>query len=252
MTRQPATMPSPRERADRLLVARGLFVTRAQAQAAIAAGTVTADGRRVAKPSELLPGAAVIEAAPAHPWVSRGGLKLAHALDAFAVDPVGRVCLDVGASTGGFTDVLLARGAAAVVAVDVGHGQFHPRIAADPRVTVLEGRDIRSLATDDLPIRPSLVVLDVSFAPLARVLPAAAALAAATADLIALVKPQFEVGRGGIGKGGIVRDPALHAAACRDAEALVVGLGWQVRGTVPSPITGGDGNREFLLGARRG
>jgi 23S rRNA (cytidine1920-2'-O)/16S rRNA (cytidine1409-2'-O)-methyltransferase len=245
-------MPMTRERADRLLVARGLFATRAQAQAAIAAGTVTADGRVVAKQSELLAWDVAIEATPAHPWVSRGGVKLTHALGAFAIDPRGRVCLDAGASTGGFTDVLLARGAALVVAVDVGHGQLHPRLAADPRVISLEGRDIRSVLAGDLSAPPSLVVADVSFAPLAAVLPAALALAAPEAELVVLVKPQFEVGRIRIGKGGIVRDPALHAAACREAQALVVGLGWRVSGLVPSPLAGGDGNREFLLGARRG
>ncbi|HVV93628.1 MAG TPA: TlyA family RNA methyltransferase [Hyphomicrobiales bacterium] len=241
-----------RERADRLLVARGLFATRAQAQAAIAAGTVVADGRAVAKPSDLLAPDAAIEAAPAHPWVSRGGVKLAHALDAFGIDPAGRVCLDVGASTGGFTDVLLARGAATVVAVDVGHGQLHPKIAGDPRVVSLEGKDVRDLAAADLPSPPNLIVADVSFAPLAAVLPAALALAAPATELVALVKPQFEVGRAGVGKGGIVRDPALHEAVCRDAAALVAGLGWRVLGTIASPIAGGDGNREFLLGARRG
>jgi 23S rRNA (cytidine1920-2'-O)/16S rRNA (cytidine1409-2'-O)-methyltransferase len=241
-----------RERADRLLVARGLFATRAQAQAAIAAGTVVADGRAVAKPAELRAPDAALEAAPAHPWVSRGGVKLAHALEALAIDPAGRLCLDVGASTGGFTDVLLARGAAGVVAVDVGHGQLAPTLAADPRVVALEGRDVRSLAAADLPAPPSLIVADISFAPLAAVLPATLALAAEEAELVALVKPQFEVGREHIGKGGIVRDPLLHEAACRGAEALVAAAGWDVLGVIPSPIAGGDGNREFLLGARRG
>jgi 23S rRNA (cytidine1920-2'-O)/16S rRNA (cytidine1409-2'-O)-methyltransferase len=206
----------------------------------------------VAKPAELLEPDAAIDAAPAHPYVSRGGIKLAHALEAFAIDPAGWTCLDVGASTGGFTDALLMRGAANVTAVDVGHGQLDPGLAADPRVMSLEGRDIRDLTATELPAPAQLVVIDVSFVALARILPAALALAAPRAMLVALVKPQFEVGRARLGKGGIVRDPALHAQVCRAAEDAVNAAGWQVIGTVPSPIAGGDGNREFLLGARRG
>ena len=244
-----------RKRADLLLVERGIFQTRAQAQAAIAAGKVRAAGRAVAKPAELLAADAPIEAAPAHPYVSRGGVKLAHALDAFAIDPAGLACLDVGASTGGFTDVLLARGAASVVAVDVGHDQLDPRLAADPRVRSLEGCDVRTLSPAALPALPALadlVVIDVSFVPLGRVLPAALVLAAPRAVLVALVKPQFEVGRARLGKGGVVRDPALHEEVCQAAEAAVRAEGWHVLGTMPSPITGGDGNREYLLSARRG
>jgi 23S rRNA (cytidine1920-2'-O)/16S rRNA (cytidine1409-2'-O)-methyltransferase len=241
-----------RVRADRVLVERGLFETRAQAQAAIEAGGVVAAGRPVRKPSEAIAPDAEIVARPAHPWVSRGGVKLAHALDAFGFDPAGAFCLDVGASTGGFTEVLLARGAAGVAAVDVGHGQLHPRLRADPRVLSLEGIDARRLGTADLPAQPAAIVIDASFIGLAPLLPAVLALAAPAAWLVALVKPQFEVGRANIGKGGIVRDPAARAAACDAVAAGIAGLGWTVLGTIPSPITGGDGNAEFLIGARRG
>ncbi len=238
-----------RLRADRLLVERGFFESRAKAQDAVAAGRVTADGRVVRKASEEVPVTAEIVAEPAHPWVSRGGVKLAHALDVFGIDPAGRVCLDAGASTGGFTEVLLSRGAAAVTAVDVGHGQLHPKVAADPRVRSLEGRDARTLAAEDLPVPPSLVVIDVSFIPLSAALPPVLALAAPGAALVALVKPQFEAGRAHVGKGGIVKDPAVHAEVCTRAEALVREAGWSVRGVIPSPIAGGEGNREFLLAA---
>lgn len=238
-----------RLRADRLLVERGFFESRAKAQDAVAAGLVTADGRLVRKASEELSVTAEIAAEPAHPWVSRGGVKLAHALETFGIDPAGRVCLDAGASTGGFTDVLLSRGAASVTAVDVGHGQLHPKIAADPRVRSLEGRDARTLTADDLPEPPSLVVIDVSFIPLSAALPPVLAFAAPGATLVALVKPQFEAGRAHVGKGGIVKDPAVHAEVCARAEALVREAGWTVRGVIPSPIAGGEGNREFLLAA---
>lgn len=243
-------MSPPRHRADALLVARGLFESRAKAQAAIAAGLVTADGRRIDKPAAILPEDVSIEAMPAHPWVSRGGVKLAHALDAFGIDPAGLACLDVGASTGGFTEVLLTRGAARVVAVDVGHGQLHARLAGDPRVLSLEGLDARDLTPAALGAAPALVVVDVSFVPLARVLPAVLACAAPRARLVALVKPQFEAGPGA-GKKGIVRNPAIHARVCERVAADVGALGWTVDGILPSPIAGGDGNREFLLGAHR-
>ncbi len=239
------------KRADVALVERGFFVSRARAQEAIAAGLVTADGAPVRKPSQPLPDDARIEATPAHPYASRGGLKLAAALDAFALDPAGRTCLDLGASTGGFTDVLLTRGAAAVVAVDVGHGQFDPRLAADPRVTSLEGRDARSLNLADLPAPADAVVCDVSFISQRLVLPAALALTAPGAWLATLVKPQFELGPGRLVKGR-VRDEAGLLEACESVRAAVEGLGWTVLGVIPSPILGGDGAREFLLGARRG
>ena len=240
-----------RERADRLLVARGLFESRAKAQAAIAAGLVTADDRPVRKASDELPLDARIEAAAAFPWVSRGGVKLAHALDALAIDPSGRTCLDVGASTGGFTEVLLARGARQVIAVDVGRDQLHPRLRERPEVISLEETDIRMLDPARLVAAPDLVVVDVSFISLKLVLPAATALAAPRAELVALVKPQFEAPRRHR-KRGVVRDAGVHAAVCADMEAFVASLGWSVIATVPSPIEGGEGNREFFIGARRG
>ena len=240
-----------RLRADRLLVERGFFESRAKAQDAVAAGRVTADGRLVRKASEEIPVGAEIAAEPAHPWVSRGGVKLAHALDVFGIDPSGRTCLDAGASTGGFTEVLLSRGAAAVVAVDVGHGQLHPKVAADPRVRSLEGRDARTLTAADLPDAPSLLVIDVSFIPLAAALPPILATAAPGATLVALVKPQFEAGRAHIGKGGIVKDPAVHEAVCADIRAFLASAGWRVIGLAPSPVEGGDGNREFLIAAEK-
>jgi len=239
-----------RLRADRFLVAHGHFESRARAQAAIAAGLVRADGRIVARASDPIAPGARIEAGQAYPHVSRGGLKLDAGLSAFGLDPAGLVCLDVGASTGGFTDALLARGAAHVHAVDVGRGQLHPRLAADPRVTAREGTDIRALTPADLPERPALAVIDVSFIPLARVLPAVAALLAPGAGLVALVKPQFEAGPADVGRGGIVRDAAVHARVCEAARADLVRLGFALLGLVPSPIPGGDGNAEFLVGAR--
>jgi 23S rRNA (cytidine1920-2'-O)/16S rRNA (cytidine1409-2'-O)-methyltransferase len=239
-----------RERADRLLVARGLFDSRAKAQAAIAAGRVTADDRPVRKPSDEIALDARIEAGAAFPWVSRGGVKLAHALDALAVEVAGHVCLDVGASTGGFTEVLLARGARRVFAVDVGRDQLHARLRARPEVVSLEQTDIRTLDPARLGDPPDLVVIDASFISLKLVLPAALALAAPRAWLVALVKPQFEVPRRNRKK-GVVRDPALHAAVCADIAVVVASLGWSVMATLPSPIEGGEGNREFFIGARR-
>jgi 23S rRNA (cytidine1920-2'-O)/16S rRNA (cytidine1409-2'-O)-methyltransferase len=241
---------SKRMRADRLLVERGLFESRAKAQAAIAAGHVTADGVPVTKPSADISVDAVLRAAPAHPWVSRGGVKLAAALDHFGFDPSGCVCLDVGASTGGFTEVLLARGARRVLAVDVGRGQLHERLRNHPGVTSLEATDIRKLDAALVPERPDFITVDVSFVSLKLVLPAALALAQPKARLIALIKPQFEAGPGHLKK-GIVRDPAIHEIVCRDIAACVTALGWAVAGIVPSPILGGDGNTEFLLGASR-
>jgi len=242
---------SGRQRADRLLVERGLCESRAKAQAAITAGRVTADGFVVRKPSDSLPRNAVLRAEPAHPYVSRGGVKLAAALDHFRFDPAGCVCLDVGASTGGFTEVLLARGARRVYAVDVGTAQLHPSLRGRPDIVVLEQTDIRTLDPARLEERPDFITVDVSFISLRAVLPHALALAAPKGRLIALVKPQFEAGRSHLKK-GIVRDPALHAAACENMTALVASLGWIMNGILPSPIAGGDGNREFLLGARRG
>jgi 23S rRNA (cytidine1920-2'-O)/16S rRNA (cytidine1409-2'-O)-methyltransferase len=244
-------MTGSRMRADRLLVERGLFQSRARAQAAIAAGLVTADGAIVRKPSDTLAANAVLDAAPAHPWVSRGGVKLAAALDHFGFDPAGRVCLDVGASTGGFTEVLLARGARHVYAVDVGRDQLHASLRGRADVTVFEATDIRDLAADRLAEPPDFAVIDASFISLERVLPPAVALLRQPARLIALIKPQFEVGRARSRK-GIVRDPALHAEVGDRISRFVTGLGWTVDGMIPSPIVGGDGNREFLIAAHRG
>jgi len=240
-----------RQRADILLVERGLFPSRARAQAAIAAGLVRAGGALVRKPSETLARDAAIEASAAHPWASRGGLKLVAALDAFALDPSGLACLDVGASTGGFTDVLLARGARKVVAVDVGRGQLDPRVKADPRVASHEGLDARRVTSDLLGEPPRAVVCDVSFISQLVVLPHVLGLAASPAWLVSLVKPQFEVGRARLVK-GVVKDPAALAEACEAVRACVEALGWTSLGLIPSPVLGGDGAREFLYAARHG
>lgn len=237
-----------RLRADRLLVERGLFDSRAKAQAAIAAGRVTADDALVRKASEEIAIDAHLSAAPAHPYVSRGGVKLAAALDHFAFDPKGRVCLDAGASTGGFSQVLLERGAKRVYAVDVGRGQLHESLRRQAEIVSLEETDIRALTSSRLEARPDLLTIDVSFVSLKAVLPAATALLARPAQLVALIKPQFEAGREHLKK-GIVREPAVHAAVCEDIAAVVASLGWRVIGIIPSPIAGGDGNAEFLLGA---
>ncbi len=239
-----------RQRIDRLLVERGLFDSRAKAQAAIEAGLVTANDLPVRKASEEVAADAEINATPAHPYVSRGGVKLAAALDHFAIDPKGRVCLDVGASTGGFTEVLLARGARRVYAVDVGRGQLHESLRARPDVVSFEETDIRNVSPARLRETPDLVTIDVSFISLKLVLPAALKLVAHRTQLIALIKPQFEAGPAQVKK-GIVRDASVHAAVCADIAAFVAALGWRVAGVIPSPITGGDGNAEFLLGAAR-
>jgi 23S rRNA (cytidine1920-2'-O)/16S rRNA (cytidine1409-2'-O)-methyltransferase len=243
-------MNAPRQRADRLLVERGIFESRAKAQAAIQAGLVTANEQVVRKASEEIPVDAALRANAAHPYVSRGGVKLAAALDHFHLNPKGRVCLDVGASTGGFTHVLVNRGARRIYAVDVGHGQLHDTMRARPEVNSLEATDIRSLSRAQFDELPDFITIDVSFISLKLVLPPATALAKASAQLIALVKPQFEVGPGAAKK-GIVRDPAVHAAVCDDIAKFIAALGWRVLGIIPSPIEGSDGNAEFLLGAAR-
>jgi 23S rRNA (cytidine1920-2'-O)/16S rRNA (cytidine1409-2'-O)-methyltransferase len=237
-----------KDRIDRLLVERGLFESRAKAQAAIEAGHVTSGHERVRKASELIAVDAPLHATPAHPYVSRGGVKLAAALDHFGFDPQGRICLDVGASTGGFTQVLLERGAQRVIAVDVGHEQLHASLRARPEVLSLEETDIRTLSPARLSETPDLIAIDTSFISLKLVLPAALALARTPAQLVALIKPQFEAGRAALKK-GVVRDPAVHAAVCADIAGFVASLGWRVLGVIPSPIVGGDGNAEFLLGA---
>ena len=240
-----------RRRADVLLVERGLFESRAKAQAAIGAGLVSADGEPVRKASDQLATDADLAAEAPHPWVSRGGVKLAAALDAFAIDPSGRLCLDLGASTGGFTDVLLARGATKVYAVDVGHGQIHRKIAADPRVIDLEGADARKLTRKLVPDPIEILATDVSFISLKLALPLVIPLLAPAAYLVALIKPQFEAGPGRVKK-GVVRDETVHRAVCDDLARFVESLGFGVLGLIPSPILGGAGNREFLIGARRG
>src|ERR1043166_323657 len=241
---------TPRKRADILLVERGLFESRAKAQAAIAAGRVTAGGVPVRKASGAVAPDAELRAEPAHPWVSRGGVKLSRALDHFGFDPGGRVCLDVGASTGGFTHVLLACGAQRVYAFDVGREQLHASLRDDARVVSLEATDIRTLNSAALPEVPDFAAIDVSFISLKLVLPALDPLLRRTAELVALVQPQFEAGKRHL-KRGIVRDPAVHASVCADIAAFVASRGWDVAGVIPSPIAGGGGNEEFLIGARR-
>ena len=243
-------MTTPRQRADRLLVDRGLFESRAKAQAAIEAGLVTADEKVVLKPSEQIPADAKLQASAAHPYVSRGGVKLAAALEHFGFDPKGRICLDVGASTGGFTQVLLDRGARRIYAVDVGTDQLHKSLRARPEIISLDSTDIRQLSPGSLDEPPDLVSIDVSFISLKLTLPSALGLARSPAQLVALIKPQFEAGPGAVKK-GIVRDGALQQAICDDIARFVASLGWRVLGVIPSPIFGGDGNAEFLLGASR-
>ncbi|MBN9318656.1 MAG: TlyA family rRNA (cytidine-2'-O)-methyltransferase [Caulobacterales bacterium 68-7] len=240
-----------RQRADLLLVARGLFDSRAKAQAAIAAGGVFADGKPVAKASETLDEAAEIRAEAAHPWVGRGALKLDHAFGLWPIPVEGRIGLDVGASTGGFTEVLLSKGISHVYAVDVGHGQLHTKIGSDARVTDLSGLDARNLTAALIPQAPGLVVSDVSFIALAKALPAALALAAPGADLVALIKPQFELGREHIGKGGLVKDPAARRQAVDGVLAFLTASGWTVQAETESPILGGEGAVEHLVWARK-
>jgi 23S rRNA (cytidine1920-2'-O)/16S rRNA (cytidine1409-2'-O)-methyltransferase len=237
-----------RRRADVLLVERGMFESRVRAQAAIAAGLVTADGVPIRKASELVSDGAALEATPEHPWVSRGALKLVAALDHFGFDPAGRICLDVGASTGGFTEVLLGRGARRVYAVDVGRDQLHARLHANAAIVSMEETDIRKV--DALPEPPDFVTIDVSFISLKLILPALDRLLHKPAHLVALIKPQFEAGRAHLKK-GVVRDTTIHDAVCADIAAFASAAGWNVAGVIPSPIAGGEGNREFLLGAQR-
>jgi 23S rRNA (cytidine1920-2'-O)/16S rRNA (cytidine1409-2'-O)-methyltransferase len=242
-------------RLDVVLVERGLAVSRERARARILAGQVRVNGEVVSKAGHpTAPDADVSLIEPDHPYVSRGGVKLAHALDTFAVDPAGRLALDVGASTGGFTDVLLRRGATHVVALDVGHGQLDWRIRNDPRVTVIERVNARTLTPDQLPEAQrtfDLAVMDVSFISVRQVLPAVVPLLAPGADAVILVKPQFEAGRDEVGKGGLVRDPIVHARVVEEAAAAASALGLSRVATTESPITGSEGNREFFLHLRR-
>jgi 23S rRNA (cytidine1920-2'-O)/16S rRNA (cytidine1409-2'-O)-methyltransferase len=240
-----------RPRLDQLLVDRGLVESRARAQALVMAGKVFSDTRRLDKPGQRVsPDLPLTVKGQDHPWVSRGGLKLEAGLDAFGIDPAGAVCLDVGASTGGFTDVLLSRGAARVHAVDVGYGQLAHKLRTDDRVVVMERTNARHLTGEQIPEPVDLVVCDASFIGLRTVLPAALALVRPGGALVALIKPQFEVGPERVGKGGVVRDPALHAEVCETIRAWLDGLaGWSVLGITDSPISGPEGNREFLIGA---
>ena len=244
-------MPSPRKRADLLLVERGLFDSRARAQAAIEAGLVIANDKQVLKASESIPADAVLQAQPAHPYVSRGGVKLAGALEQYPIEIENHVCLDVGASTGGFTEVLLANGASLVFSVDVGRGQLHPSLHGHSRIVSMEETDIRSFEGKRLPARPDVVVLDVSFISLKAVLPVALSLAAAPTSLLALIKPQFEAARKH-SKRGIIRNAMVHQEICDDIAAFVTSLGCTDIQVFPSSIAGGDGNIEFFIGARRG
>src|SRR5262252_7516239 len=234
-------MSVPRKRVDRLLVERGLFESRARARAAIEAGRVVANDKPVRKPSDLLPADAALQAEPAHPYVSRGGVKLAGALEQYPIDIEGHICLDVGASTGGFTEVLLANGAALVFAIDVGHGQLHHSLHGHPKIVSMEGTDIRKLENTRLPARPDIVVIDVSFISLKAVLPAALSLAAAPMHLLALIKPQFEAERKNY-KGGIIRNAMVHQRICDDIMAFAASLGCTHIQVFPSCIAGGDGN----------
>ncbi len=241
-----------RQRADQMLVERGLAESRSRAQALIMAGLVYAGERKLAKAGEMLaPDAAIEVRGRDHPWVSRGGLKLAHGLEHFGLDVTGAVALDIGSSTGGFTDVLLANGALRVHAVDVGTNQLAWKLRQDPRVVVLEQTNARALTSAHIPEAVDIIVCDASFISLAKVLEAALGFAKPGAHLVVLVKPQFEAGRQEVGKGGVVRDPAVHTRVCEEAAAWVTGRGWRVLGITPSPITGPEGNVEFLLAAQK-
>jgi 23S rRNA (cytidine1920-2'-O)/16S rRNA (cytidine1409-2'-O)-methyltransferase len=230
-------------------VDRGLAETRARAQDAITAGRVFADGRKITKSSQLIEETAELTAEPAHPWVGRGALKLDHALTLWPMNLTGRVVLDIGASTGGFTEVALSRGARLVYAVDVGRGQLHPSLASDARVLNLEGTDARDLDRGLVPLTPDLIVCDASFIGLAKILPAALDLAGSRTRLIALVKPQFEAGRQHVGKGGMVKSAAVHVRVIDEVRTWLSGYGWAVVAVTDSPILGGAGAREYLIHA---
>ena len=244
-------MAKNKERLDKLLVTRGLVPTRSKAQGVILAGEVLVDGARVDKPGTAVSTEATIELKAALPYVGRGGFKLAGALVTFGLDVSGAVCADVGACTGGFTDVLLSKGAAHVFAVDSGTNQLAWKLRQDPRVTVLEQTSARVLTPAQIDAPCSWVVCDASFISLAKVLEVPLKLAATPCRLVALIKPQFEVGRAEVGKGGVVRDAALHARVCGEVRDWLEGLGWQVQGIVESPIKGPEGNVEFLVSALR-
>lgn len=241
-----------KQRIDQMLVARGLAESRTRAQALVMAGIVFSGETKIVKPGHQLPEDVPIEVRGRdHPWVSRGGLKLAHAMEAFDLDPTGVTAMDVGSSTGGFTDVLLTHGAAHVIAVDSGTNQLAWKLRQDDRVTVLEQTSARILTPEMLPGPYSWVVCDASFISLAKVLEVPLRLAEPQCQLVALIKPQFEVGREEVGKGGVVRDPALHARVCEEVQSWLKEVGWAVQGVVESPITGPEGNVEFLISAQR-
>ena len=252
-THRPAAKPNSNLRLDQLLVDRGLAESRSRAQALVLAGNVFSGERRLDKAGmQLSPDTPLDVRGKDHPWVSRGGLKLDHALDEFAIDVAGAICLDVGASTGGFTDVLLSREAAKVYAVDVGRNQLAWKLRQDARVVSLEKTNARHLTAARLPEPVNVITADVSFIGLETVLPAAMGLAAPGCRMIALIKPQFEVGKGRVGKKGVVRDPVLHKEVCARIENWIAARdGWSVIGVTTSPITGPEGNIEFLIGARR-
>jgi 23S rRNA (cytidine1920-2'-O)/16S rRNA (cytidine1409-2'-O)-methyltransferase len=242
-----------KQRLDQLLVSRGLAESRARAQALVMAGLVFSGDAKLDKPGQQLAEDAALEVRGRdHPWVSRGGIKLAHALDHFELDPTGAVAMDIGSSTGGFTDVLLSRGAAHVFAVDSGTNQLAWKLRQDPRVTVLEQTSARVLTSQQIDRPCDWVVCDASFISLRKVLEVPLRLAGPRCRLVALIKPQFEVGKGEVGKGGVVRDPALHARVCDEVRSWLEGKGWRVDGIVESPITGPQGNIEFLVSATRG
>ena len=242
----------PKSRLDQLLVARGLAESRARAQALVLAGLVFSGETKLIKSGQTLAEDAPLEVRGRdHPWVSRGGIKLAHAIDHFALDPAGVTAMDIGSSTGGFTDVLLSKGAAHVFAVDSGTNQLAWKLRQDPRVTVLEQTSARILTTAQIDRTCSWVVCDASFIGLAKVLEVPLKLAATSCRLVALIKPQFEVGRAEVGKGGVVRDPALHQRVCDEARGWLEQAGWQVQGITESPIKGPEGNAEFLVSALR-
>jgi 23S rRNA (cytidine1920-2'-O)/16S rRNA (cytidine1409-2'-O)-methyltransferase len=237
-----------KRRLDTLLAERGLYESRSRAAAAVIAGDVRVGGRPATKPGELVTDEAEVALAEAPPYVSRGGVKLANALDAFGIDPAGRQALDVGASTGGFTDVLLQRGAASVIALDVAYGELHWRLRTDERVIVIERRNARAIEPGELPYEPDLIVADLSFISLTKVLPAVAAAAAPRFDMLAMVKPQFEVGRERVGKGGVVRSPEDRRAALVEVARFARDeLGLSVLGFAPSGLPGPAGNRETFV-----
>jgi 23S rRNA (cytidine1920-2'-O)/16S rRNA (cytidine1409-2'-O)-methyltransferase len=244
---------STKQRIDQLLVERGEAESRARAQALLMAGLVFVGGQRIDKPGHKVAADVEIEVKGRdHPWVGRGGVKLDGAITAFGLDPTGAVAMDIGSSTGGFTQVLLHHGAEHVFAVDVGTNQLDWRLRNDPRITVLEQTNARELTTTQIDRPCDWVVCDASFISLAKVLEVPLQLAAPRCRLVALIKPQFEVARGEVGKGGIVRDPALHQRVCDEVTAWLEGRSWTIEGLVPSPITGTEGNVEFLVSACRG